>query len=215
MEPKSKPVLSRRAMSYRFQRPDNVGCRHAVTLRGGGLKLSACNSPDWRAGLWSHSSRIQPDDCWARLSCPRATEQAARACSEPMVAPYGDVVNCSLTKIPCAFERIGHYSAISAFWRTAQVSADAGRRMQHRLCSENSLGDCGRLSCGRGRAIHAPSCPATAGFPPCGTKDHSSIFPSEAAKFIGIHEGYLRQLVAEGKGPPAQPIIVGPIRSRT
>src|SRR5271157_6636315 len=41
-------------------------------------------------------------------------------------------------------------------------------------------------------------------FPPAAQKTIRRFSPSEAAKFIGIHEGYLRQLVAEGKGPPAQ-----------
>jgi chromosome partitioning protein len=39
-------------------------------------------------------------------------------------------------------------------------------------------------------------------FPPAAQKTIRRLSPSEAAKFIGIHEGYLRQLVAEGKGPP-------------
>ncbi|MBG0812409.1 plasmid partitioning protein RepA [Methylosinus sp. H3A] len=42
-------------------------------------------------------------------------------------------------------------------------------------------------------------------FPPSAQKTIRRFSPSEAAKFIGIHEGYLRQLVAEGKGPPVQP----------
>jgi len=42
-------------------------------------------------------------------------------------------------------------------------------------------------------------------FPPAAQKTIRRFSSSEAAKFIGIHEGYLRQLVAEGKGPPAQP----------
>ncbi len=42
-------------------------------------------------------------------------------------------------------------------------------------------------------------------FPPAAQKTIRRFSPSEAARFIGIHEGYLRQLVAEGKGPPAQP----------
>jgi chromosome partitioning protein len=41
-------------------------------------------------------------------------------------------------------------------------------------------------------------------FPPVAEKTIRRFSPSEAAKFIGIHEGYLRQLVAEGKGPPPQ-----------
>jgi chromosome partitioning protein len=41
-------------------------------------------------------------------------------------------------------------------------------------------------------------------FPPAAQKTIRRLSPSEAAKFIGIHEGYLRQLVAEGKGPPPQ-----------
>ncbi|MEK4031800.1 plasmid partitioning protein RepA [Methylocystis sp. IM3] len=42
-------------------------------------------------------------------------------------------------------------------------------------------------------------------FPPAAQKTLRRFSPSEAARFIGIHEGYLRQLVAEGKGPPIQP----------
>ncbi len=41
-------------------------------------------------------------------------------------------------------------------------------------------------------------------FPPMAQKTIRRFSPSEAAKFIGIHEGYLRQLVAEGKGPAPQ-----------
>ena len=116
----------------------------------------------------------------ARLSCPRATEQAARACSEPMVAPYGDVVNCSLTKNSL---RLRENRALLCnqriFGRTAQVSADAGTANANidYASGEQSRRFAGAYQCGSGRAIHAPSCPATAGFPPCGTKDHSSIFP--------------------------------------
>ncbi len=40
-------------------------------------------------------------------------------------------------------------------------------------------------------------------FPPSAQKTLRRFSPSEAARFIGIAEGYLRQLVAEGKGPPA------------
>ncbi len=39
-------------------------------------------------------------------------------------------------------------------------------------------------------------------FPPSADKSIRRLSPAEAAKFIGIHEGYLRQLVADGKGPP-------------
>ncbi len=42
-------------------------------------------------------------------------------------------------------------------------------------------------------------------FPPAAEKTIRRFSPSEAAKLIGIHEGYLRQLVSEGKGPPASP----------
>lgn len=42
-------------------------------------------------------------------------------------------------------------------------------------------------------------------FPPVAQKTIRRFSPSEAAKFIGIHEGYLRQLVAEGRGPALQP----------
>lgn len=41
-------------------------------------------------------------------------------------------------------------------------------------------------------------------FPPAAQKTIRRFSPSEASRFIGIHEGYLRQLVAEGKGPPPQ-----------
>jgi chromosome partitioning protein len=41
-------------------------------------------------------------------------------------------------------------------------------------------------------------------FPPSAQKTIRRLSPAEAAKFIGIHEGYLRQLAAEGKGPPTQ-----------
>jgi len=41
-------------------------------------------------------------------------------------------------------------------------------------------------------------------FPPSAEKGIRNFSPAEAAKFIGIHEGYLRQLVSEGKGPPPQ-----------
>ncbi|WP_131120194.1 plasmid partitioning protein RepA [Lichenihabitans psoromatis] len=41
-------------------------------------------------------------------------------------------------------------------------------------------------------------------FPPQAQKNLRRFSPGEAARFIGIAEGYLRQLVAEGKGPPAQ-----------
>ena len=40
-------------------------------------------------------------------------------------------------------------------------------------------------------------------FPPAAEKTIRRFSPSEAARLIGIHEGYLRQLVSEGKGPPA------------
>ncbi|MEO6784093.1 MAG: plasmid partitioning protein RepA [Bradyrhizobium sp.] len=42
-------------------------------------------------------------------------------------------------------------------------------------------------------------------FPPSAEKTIRRFSPGEAAKFIGIAEGYLRQLVSEGKGPPAPP----------
>jgi chromosome partitioning protein len=38
-------------------------------------------------------------------------------------------------------------------------------------------------------------------FPPTAKKTIRRFSPAEAAKYIGIHEGYLRQLVAEGHGP--------------
>ena len=42
-------------------------------------------------------------------------------------------------------------------------------------------------------------------FPPAAQKTIRRFSPAEAARFIGIAEGYLRQLVSEGKGPPAPP----------
>jgi chromosome partitioning protein len=41
-------------------------------------------------------------------------------------------------------------------------------------------------------------------FPPSAEKTIRRFSSAEAAKMIGIHEGYLRQLVSEGKGPPPQ-----------
>lgn len=38
-------------------------------------------------------------------------------------------------------------------------------------------------------------------FPPAAEKVMRRFSPGEAARLIGIHEGYLRQLVSEGKGP--------------
>ena len=42
-------------------------------------------------------------------------------------------------------------------------------------------------------------------FPPAAEKTIRRFTPAEAARMIGIHEGYLRQIVSEGKGPPASP----------
>lgn len=42
-------------------------------------------------------------------------------------------------------------------------------------------------------------------FPPAAQKSIRLFTPGEAADFIGIHEGYLRQIVAEGHGPQPQP----------
>ena len=42
-------------------------------------------------------------------------------------------------------------------------------------------------------------------FPPAAEKSIRKFSPAEASRLIGIHEGYLRQLVSEGKGPPASP----------
>ncbi|MBI1621643.1 plasmid partitioning protein RepA [Aquamicrobium zhengzhouense] len=42
-------------------------------------------------------------------------------------------------------------------------------------------------------------------FPPTAQKSIRLFTPSEAASFIGIHEGYLRQIAAEGHGPQPQP----------
>jgi chromosome partitioning protein len=43
-----------------------------------------------------------------------------------------------------------------------------------------------------------------ADFPPEAQKTLRRFSPAEAARFIGIADGYLRQVVAEGKGPPPQ-----------
>src|SRR5574337_84514 len=40
-------------------------------------------------------------------------------------------------------------------------------------------------------------------FPPTAEKSIRRFSPAEASRLLGIHEGYLRQLVSEGKGPPA------------
>src|SRR6478735_5927821 len=40
-------------------------------------------------------------------------------------------------------------------------------------------------------------------FPPSAHKTMRRFTPPEAARFIGITEGYLRQIMAEGKGPAA------------
>ena len=42
-------------------------------------------------------------------------------------------------------------------------------------------------------------------FPPTAQKSMRQFSPAEAADFIGIHQGYLRQIVAEGQGPEPQP----------
>ena len=42
-------------------------------------------------------------------------------------------------------------------------------------------------------------------FPPSAQKNIRRFSPSEAARFIGIAEGYLRQLVSGGMGPPPAP----------
>ena len=42
-------------------------------------------------------------------------------------------------------------------------------------------------------------------FPPTSQKTIRLFTPAEAADFIGIHEGYLRQIVAEGHGPQPLP----------
>ncbi|GAA0604384.1 plasmid partitioning protein RepA [Paenochrobactrum glaciei] len=42
-------------------------------------------------------------------------------------------------------------------------------------------------------------------FPPTAQKSIRLFTPHEAAEFIGIHEGYLRQIVAEGHGPEPLP----------
>jgi chromosome partitioning protein len=42
-------------------------------------------------------------------------------------------------------------------------------------------------------------------FPPAAEKTIRRFSPAEAARMIGIHQGYLRQLVSEGKGPRASP----------
>src|SRR6478736_510422 len=40
-------------------------------------------------------------------------------------------------------------------------------------------------------------------FPPSALKTMRRFSPPEAARFLGITEGYLRQLIADGKGPAA------------
>ena len=42
-------------------------------------------------------------------------------------------------------------------------------------------------------------------FPPTSQKTIRLFTPAEAADFIGIHEGYLRQIVADGHGPEPMP----------
>lgn len=42
-------------------------------------------------------------------------------------------------------------------------------------------------------------------FPPTARKSIRSFSSAEAAEFIGIHQGYLRQIVAEGHGPEPSP----------
>lgn len=42
-------------------------------------------------------------------------------------------------------------------------------------------------------------------FPPAAQKSIRLFTPGEAAELIGIHEGYLRQIAAEGHGPQPQP----------
>ena len=42
-------------------------------------------------------------------------------------------------------------------------------------------------------------------FPPSAQKTIRRFSPAEAARFIGIAEGYLRQLVSGGMGPPPAP----------
>jgi plasmid partitioning protein RepA len=42
-------------------------------------------------------------------------------------------------------------------------------------------------------------------FPPTARKGIRQFTPAEAADFIGIHQGYLRQIVAEGQGPEPLP----------
>lgn len=41
-------------------------------------------------------------------------------------------------------------------------------------------------------------------FPPSAQKAMRRFSPAEAARLLGIHDGYLRQLVSEGKGPEVQ-----------
>ena len=53
-------------------------------------------------------------------------------------------------------------------------------------------------------------------FPPAAEKSIRKFSPAEASRLIGIHEGYLRQLVSEGKGPPAhRRMAAAPILSKT
>ena len=41
-------------------------------------------------------------------------------------------------------------------------------------------------------------------FPPYAKKAIRRFAPAEAARFLGVHDSYLRQLAADGKGPPPQ-----------
>ena len=52
-------------------------------------------------------------------------------------------------------------------------------------------------------------------FPPTAQKSMRLFTPNEAASFIGIHEGYLRQIVADGLGPSRRPMAAVSIRLMT
>ena len=92
---------------------------------------------------------------------------------------------------------------------TSKNSANSSPSRSRHVISIARSEPCGN----RASNAYPASCPRSVGtasssrseaFPASGGKDDSSIFsPAEAAKLIGIHEGYLRQLVAEGRGASA------------
>ncbi len=60
------------------------------------------------------------------------------------------------------------------------------------------------------------SCPSHRNFPASGPKNLRRFSSGEAAQFIGINEGYLRQWSLKGRGPACtSPTAVGAIQSKT